>query len=88
MDAQKPQMFQTDLNERERSRYAKMFRGLSEQAIKTAEALEASPYDDSKFVVNFIVLSLLLSGLSELSRIVQDAATKEAPPEFPPFING
>jgi hypothetical protein len=79
-------MFQTDLNERERRKYAGLLREVSKHAAETAATLESEPHDDTKFIISFIVLSLMLSSIAELQKIVQDAAKKEAPPEFPSVI--
>ncbi len=65
---------QTDLNQRERQRYAKQLRTLSEAAGKAAVALEAE--DDVRFVIQYLILGILGGTLiTELKPIVEAAAS-------------
>jgi hypothetical protein len=64
---------QTDLNQRERQRFAATLRSMSKAAEECADALEAE--DDSTAMVQWIILSLSGSGLtSDLQKVFMAAA--------------
>lgn len=70
-------MITTDLNERERKRYAESCRMISKTALCLAEALEAN--DDTKMVVEFMVFSLATASLAELQKVIVESVRKDAP---------
>lgn len=80
--------FQTDMNERERARYARAMRIVAKHANDTAEALEKS--DDVRLLIDFIAFNLSISMLKELQQIVKAAATnftaKKESEEWPSII--
>lgn len=67
-------MIKTDLNERERERFAEMSRATSKAATALAEALGTD--DDTKLIVSFMLFSLTVSSLSELQKIIMASAEK------------
>jgi hypothetical protein len=82
--------FRTDLNDRERTRYAKHFREISLIAIEIVKALETG--DDDSLVKNFTFYQI--KGISErelvdiiLKTVVGTAADIKDDPEFPSFIH-
>lgn len=82
-------MFKTNMNDRERSRYAKQLRELADYANKSAVALEND--DDNKFVLNFLSLSMLGGiGISEIHEVlkssIKDLKDEVKPSDFPEFI--
>lgn len=60
--------FKTDLNERERARFAVAARNLQEQAGKLAEALNGG--DDLKIAIEFMLLGLASGALKELQEVI------------------
>lgn len=74
----------TDLNERERTRYAAACRSLQDQAGKLAEALDGG--NDTKIVVEFMILGIVSSSLNELQKILLAAAKRGAPADSSAFL--
>lgn len=50
-------LLKTDMNDRERERFAKTLREMADMATKGAAALEAR--NDTEFVMNLVILSLI-----------------------------
>lgn len=67
--------FKTDLNERERTRFGKSLRTISEAAKAAADALEAS--NDTEFFLQFVMLSLSGTSLKELQQIIIAGVEKD-----------
>lgn len=64
--------FKTDLNERERARFAADARSIQEQAGKLADALDSD--DDMKIAIEFALLTLVSGSLKELQEVILSAA--------------
>ena len=69
------QQFQTDLNDRERKRFAERFRSMSKLAADAANALETG--DDTSLLVPFLMLSMSSGAMRELGDVITAAAEKE-----------
>jgi hypothetical protein len=76
----------TDMNDRERDRFAVMLRGMAEAANGAANALEKR-YDQG-FLVSFMVLTLSSGFMKEVHSILESSLKKmkDDPVEFPPII--
>lgn len=90
MDSQ-TNSFKTDLNDRERDRFAKAMRSIAEEATKCGDALEQR--DDKEMVFHFLLLTLTMMGLKEMQEAIAGAlkvAKSPDPPieEFPSLIGG
>lgn len=82
-------MFKTNMNDRERSRYAKQLRELADYANKAAVALESA--DDNEFILNFLLLSMLgSSAITEIHEVlkssIKDLKDEVKTSDFPEFI--
>lgn len=79
MDEQKDPI-KTDMNDRERERFAKSLRSLSELATKAAAALDER--NDTEFVLNLVILSMTGgSGMEEMIDVATSALRKKAAPD-------
>ena len=58
----------TDLNQRERAKFAEMARAVSKHAATLADAIEAD--DDTKLMIEFMIFSIAASSLNELQEIL------------------
>jgi hypothetical protein len=83
-------MIKTDLNERERERFASAFDRVAESASNTATALRSG--DDTKLMLKFVMFSLKMTGVTELKDIVTKSMTEAKAEleskEFPEIIGG
>lgn len=78
-----------NLNERERKRFAEMFRNLAKHGNQLADEIE-SGVDEAKIVVGFLIFSFVIDSTREFQKIVMEAAkdAKEDKAEFPSVIDG
>jgi hypothetical protein len=67
----KPHLITTDLNARERERYAKGLEGLAAEAVKAAMALRTE--QDSEALIALITLSFSDGAVRELMKVFADA---------------
>jgi hypothetical protein len=72
-------MLVTDMNDRERTKFATKARMLSESTSKLAEALESNNGDDSEALVYLTIVSLSGEFINELAKIFAKAAGVEIP---------
>lgn len=68
-------MFKTDLNERERRRYADLFRALQTVGNEGAEAIETG--NDARLAAVMITAGLMFMHLAELQEIILKAMRDE-----------
>lgn len=67
----KPHLITTDLNARERERYARGLEGLAAEAVKAAMALRTE--QDSEALIALITLSFSDGAVRELMKVFADA---------------
>lgn len=64
--------YQTDLNQRERQKYAEELQLASDAALKLAEALLSE--DDDTAMIQYIIFSFASAGMRELGKVFTAAA--------------
>jgi uncharacterized membrane protein len=74
-------MIVTDLNDRERARYAEQFEKTAEAYKELVAALRAR--DDDKLIVNLILVSFAGRAVHELAEILEKAVQVSSP-DYPP----
>lgn len=70
------QTIKTDMNDRERERFAKELRGISDAATKAAVALDSR--DDAEFVMRLMILTLISGSMKEMVDVVMTTLKKPA----------
>lgn len=88
MENKKRDILKTDMNDRERERFAKQLRDMSDAANKAAVALDDR--NDTDFVVGVVIFSLMSGGMKEMLEVAKSAmkADRAAVDEFPEIISG
>ena len=69
-------MFKTDLNRRERKRFAEKLRSLAENATRSANALEVDQDDVASLMFSFVCVEMI--ALKEFNQILQDAIVSDS----------